>query len=98
MLAYISKHLKESGHCKFFQNFLFLQVECYSVDADNRVKSEDLTLVIPSTAGINKEGPDDSGFPQNLTTFKLSLGEQEKQARSQLVLPYLKYVVLSVQI
>jgi hypothetical protein len=27
-----------------------------------------------------------------LTTFKLSLGQQEREARSQLVLPYLRYV------
>jgi hypothetical protein len=49
-----------------------------------------LTSVTATVTGVNK---DDSELPQDLTTFKLSLGEQEKQARSQLVLPYLRYVV-----
>lgn len=62
------------------------------------MKSEDLTVVVPTTTGMNKEMIDDSNLPQNLTTFKLSLGQQEKQARSQLVLPYLRCVVSSVQI
>ncbi|XP_021926911.1 elongator complex protein 5 isoform X3 [Zootermopsis nevadensis] len=68
------------------------RAEYYFIDADNRVKSEDLTVVVPTTTGMNKEMIDDSNLPQNLTTFKLSLGQQEKQARSQLVLPYLRRV------
>lgn len=59
------------------------------------MKSEVLTLVTPVVTGVNK---DDTELPQNLTTFKLSLGQGEKEARSQLVLPYLRYVVLSSDI
>jgi hypothetical protein len=49
-------------------------------------------MVTPVVTGANKG---DVELPQNLTTFKLSLGQQEKEARSQLVLPYLRYVVSS---
>lgn len=73
-------HKKQGGK-------ILRQVEYYSVDADNRLKSEVLTSVTPAVTGVNK---DDSELPQNLTTFKLSLGQREKQARSQLVLPYLR--------
>ena len=34
----------------------------------------------------------DNLLPHDLTTFKLSIGNQEKEARSQLVLPYVRYV------
>jgi len=57
-----------------------------------------LTFVTPTATGTNKEMVDESGLPLNLTTFRLSLGQQEKQARSQLVLPYVRYVALSLQI
>jgi len=67
-------------------------VECYSVDTDNKVKIEVLTEVMPTNIGVNKDVGEDSDLPHDLTTFKLSLGQQEREARSQLVLPYLRYV------
>jgi hypothetical protein len=68
-------------------------VECYSVDTDNKVKIEVLTEVMPTNLGVNKDVGEDSDLPHDLTTFKLSLGQQEREARSQLVLPYLRYVM-----
>jgi len=65
-------------------------VECYSVDTDNKVKIEVLTEVMPTNIGVNKDVGEDSDLPHDLTTFKLSLGQQEREARSQLVLPYLR--------
>ncbi|PNF33968.1 hypothetical protein B7P43_G04669 [Cryptotermes secundus] len=73
-------HKKQGGK-------ILRQVEYYSIDADNRLKSEILTLVTPTVAGVNE---DENQLPEDLTTFKLSLGQQEKEARSQLVLPYLR--------
>jgi hypothetical protein len=56
------------------------------------VKIEVLTEVTPTNTGVNKDVGEDSDLPHDLTTFKLSLGQQEREARSQLVLPYLRYV------
>ncbi|GFG33551.1 hypothetical protein Cfor_03451 [Coptotermes formosanus] len=65
-------------------------VECYAVDTNNRVKTEVLTELMPTNRGVTKDVCSDSDLPQDLTTFKLSLGQQEREARSQLVLPYLR--------
>ncbi|XP_046387750.1 elongator complex protein 5 [Ischnura elegans] len=60
------------------------RVEHYSVDACNRLWSEPYTEAVKST-------PADVVDPMaDVTTFKLSLDEKEKEARSQLVLPYLR--------
>jgi hypothetical protein len=48
---------------------------------------------MPTNRGVNKDVSSDSDLPHDLTTFKLSLGQQEREARSQLVLPYLRYVM-----
>lgn len=56
------------------------------------MKIEVLTEVMPTNIGVNKDVGEDSDLPHDLTTFKLSLGQQEREARSQLVLPYLRYV------
>jgi hypothetical protein len=67
-------------------------VECYSVDTDNKVKIEVLKEVMPIDREVNKDVDEGSDLPHDLTTFKLSLGQQEREARSHLVLPYLRYV------
>lgn len=56
-----------------------------------------LTEVMPTYKGVNKDMVSESDLPHDLTTFKLGLGEQEREARNQLVLPYLRYVI-SLQI
>ena len=56
------------------------------------MKIEVLTEVMPTNMGVNKDVGADNDLPHDLTTFKLSLGQQEREARSQLVLPYLRYV------
>ncbi|XP_069703076.1 elongator complex protein 5 isoform X2 [Periplaneta americana] len=66
------------------------EVEYYSVDSENRLKAEKLTSAFAGPAASDQEMKDDDDLLADLTTFKLSLGQQEKQARSELVLPYLR--------
>ena len=45
---------------------------------------------MPTNIGVNKCVGEDSDLLHELATFKLSLSQQEREARSQLVLPYLR--------
>lgn len=65
------------------------EVELYSIDLDSKVSSQKL---LPDTGRILEKSMEvtDNILPQDLTTFKLSLGNQEKRARSELVLPYIR--------
>nr|CAD7446796.1 unnamed protein product [Timema bartmani] len=71
-------HVKPGGK-------VFSQREWYMVSGDNSVTSGELT----SADLIVVSRPSES-LPEDLTTFKLGLGKEEKQARSRLVLPYLR--------
>nr|CAD7405387.1 unnamed protein product [Timema poppensis] len=61
------------------------QREWYTVSGDNSVTSGELT-----SADLMAVSRPSESLPEDLTTFKLGLGEEEKQARSRLVLPYLR--------
>ncbi|PSN48608.1 hypothetical protein C0J52_18659 [Blattella germanica] len=62
------------------------EVEFYRSEIDGKFTSHKLEAV----KGKLEAPSDESTLPQDLTTFKLSLGSQEKQARSELVLPYVR--------
>ncbi|KAJ9594888.1 hypothetical protein L9F63_013813 [Diploptera punctata] len=65
------------------------EIEFYTIDSNCRVTSQKLEPVNDKIVEKSVEVTDNT-LPQNLTTFKLSLGNQEKQARSELVLPYVR--------
>ena len=48
-------------------------MKCYSVRADNKMKIEVLTEVMPTNIGVNKCVGEDSDLLHELATFKLSL-------------------------
>lgn len=62
-----------------------MQVEECSVDSQGLLLSKKIEI---ANKFVSKS--DFNEIPPQLTTFKLDLKDEEKAARSQLVLPYLK--------
>jgi hypothetical protein len=73
-----------------------LQVEAITLESTTAalVKRVDLKTVVESHPGSEDvpKAATDNDEPISSLTFKLSLSEQEKAARSDVDLPYIKYV------